>query len=217
MKFCSSRHTPILKATNTAPWRGMRRRKRSSSILPAAWPETTTCEYESPEFGYTIGECATQEDIDNLVAILIATEAEVENDIVEFEQTCAIYRDSGCPEAEPTLDSLSGTTLATEYGIGVEFFNAFDAPTCAEESSDMPVTVLIRASGTDCAVQAIVAGGSIFSWIGSKYAAYQVVAAYTATTAPTAAAVGFAVGAVLIGGAFAAIAISEYVQCRSGS
>jgi len=153
------------------------------------------------------GECATQSEIDDALAILTAMDYEVAADFAAAQAECTVvYLDDVVCNLYESGGELTGTEAARTDAVGGPFVSDVAI------TSSAPVECAVSAEGKfTCVTQAIAAVGDTFGWLATKVGAYYLVAA---EIPPPALAVGIAVGAALYSGYAAGMSILAYYNCR---
>lgn len=174
-----------------------------------------------------VGECATQQEIDDATAVMDALEAELNADYAEAQTACLNrFASSECgpsdeepyeeedefhPAADGGFDGSVG--LANSLSSKPDMFAVFHA-----EVFVTPCGGGDLASGSNgdrvgeasCAGQAVMAVAGVASWILSKRAAWHFIRAGAAATG-----VGTVVGGIILGALAAGYGVGDYLVCAT--
>jgi hypothetical protein len=174
------------------------------------------CEY-TDDYGYWSGDCATQGDIDDLLATTAALDSDVEGLQSEADgalsQCQANYYPQNClgsHELEFDIQgdlSVGGPSDAVAVSISLP---------CGEPSAGSGTGLRVATARFPCAQQAIEATAGFVGWLAAKAAAIYVANRPIAAAATTMSEVGW-LTAGLIAGAFTfGFTVGNYINCLSG-
>ena len=169
------------------------------------------------DYGYWSGDCATQGDIDDLLATTAALDSDVEGLQSEADgalsQCQANYYPQNClgsHELEFDIQgdlSVGGPSDAVAVSISLP---------CGEPSAGSGTGLRVATARFPCAQQAIEATAGFVGWLAAKAAAIYVANRPIAAAATTMSEVGW-LTAGLIAGAFTfGFTVGNYINCLSG-
>lgn len=160
------------------------------------------------------GECATQQEIDDAIALTVALDSEITADYEEAQSSClALYGNSSCvydqestfASAVPILDNFARPAgfVSTDGASPGGCDSAGDS--VSESHRDPSYETVTRMD--DCMGEAIAATGAVGRWLFAKRAAYQLMMGVTKTG------VGAVVFGVTVGGLMAGYTLGSLLQC----
>ena len=161
------------------------------------------------------GECATQQEIDDAIALTIALDAEITADYEEAQSSClTLY---GSPACFYDQDNSLASSVISPIIDNFARTAAFDSPdsaagSCGSARDDVsgshPEPSSENVTQTfDCIGEAIAATGAVGRWIIAKGAAYRLMQGATSSG------VGAVVFGVTIGGLAAGYTVGSLLNC----
>jgi hypothetical protein len=172
-----------------------------------------------------IGECATQQDIDDAAASLSALQSEIDGDRAEAQYLCEVHPEESCgyyasedDAGAATLDDAPAAAISFSLEDGSESLPALPtiryvyARVACTPSSELGVTNAFAHDGserTGCTQQAIDAGIAGVAWIVSKVGAWDVMVNGGSKTG-----IGVAVAGAFLSGYALGSAMSSYISCK---
>jgi hypothetical protein len=171
------------------------------------------CEYTDPESSqFFSGDCATQQDLDDLAATVATVDTEVEGAQAESDAALETYCEHPDPnDSETCLLSRAPPEVSPVFHVEGDgdvplHIDVLQRPApCPTE----PAIAAANSENSGCVGQAIAAGAGFGGWIATKYAA---LAIWQTPDAPVAA-VGWGIFACVAAGASAGWAFADFIDC----
>lgn len=188
----------------------------SSGALTVPSHESSSCS-ATYNGTYYEGVCATQQEIDDGMAVIAALDVEAEADSIELDNACPGITPQSvqCPyflEASASVANERSASIGTVGFFAASFSDATPDSFINGEIDCTSSNIGPRAEGADCTQSAIDAAVGVVGWGLAKYGAWAVL---TSTAAPPAGAVAAAVAGTIIAAWSLGSGVSSYLACRA--